>query len=238
MIDFHTHILPAVDDGSKNCEESLKMLSALKEQGVKTVVATPHFYANDESVDSFLERRNKAYAKLKQQLDEDLELVLGAEVKYYNGISCLEDLKKLRLQESRLLLLEMPFRKWTGYDINEVIEIASGANITVVLAHVERYISMQKKGVFQHLLDNGVLFQCNASFFSGYLAKNKALKMVRNNQMHFIGSDCHNMTDRAPEIGKAFSAIEKKYGEDFLSDYVNYGNELFLQNKINKFSIN
>lgn len=237
MIDFHTHILPKVDDGSKSCEESLRMLSELKKQGIKTVVATPHFYANDESVDSFLERRNKAYTGLRQHMDEDIEIALGAEVRYYNGISCLEDLKKLRLESSRLLLLEMPFRKWTGYDINEVVEIASGANITVVLAHVERYLSLQKKEVFHHLLDNGVLFQCNASFFSGYLAKNKALKMVRNNQMHFIGSDCHNMTDRAPEIIKAFLAIEKKYGEEFLSDYVNYGNELFLQNKINKFSI-
>ncbi len=233
MIDFHTHILPRVDDGSRSCSESLKMISELKKQGVKAFIATPHFYANDESVNSFLERRNKAYAELEAHLTDDIKCILGAEVKYYNGISCLEELKKLRIEGSRLLLLEMPFRRWTQYDINEVIELAGRSNFTVVLAHVERYISMQKKGVLQQLIDNGVLFQCNASFFSGYPSKVKALKMIRNNQIHFIGSDCHNMTDRAPETGIAVSAIKKKYGEDFLADYVNYGNSLFLQNKTN-----
>ena len=51
MIDFHTHILPLMDDGSKSIEESIKMLKMLSAQGVKRIVATPHFYANDESVD-------------------------------------------------------------------------------------------------------------------------------------------------------------------------------------------
>ena len=66
MIDFHTHILPKVDDGSRSLEQSLAMLNELKKQGVKKLVATPHFYANDESVESFLERRNRVYAELKE----------------------------------------------------------------------------------------------------------------------------------------------------------------------------
>ncbi len=232
MIDFHTHILPGVDDGSRDRKESNELLIMLKNQGVKTVIATPHFYANDESVDSFIERRIKSYVEIEDLFDEDFRCVLGAEVKYYNGISCLEDLKKLRIEGSKFLLLEMPFRQWTQYDIKEVIEIAGNLNITLVLAHIERYISMQKKSVLQELLSNGVLFQSNASFFSGYLSKNKALKMIHNNQIHFIGSDCHNMSDRAPKIGNAVLTIKKRYGEDFLKEYVNYGNELFLQNKI------
>ena len=63
MIDFHTHILPNVDDGSKGVEESTLMLTRLFEQGVNKVIATPHFYANDESVDEFLLRRNAAFEK-------------------------------------------------------------------------------------------------------------------------------------------------------------------------------
>jgi len=65
VIDFHAHILPHVDDGSKNIDESLLMLKSLAEQNVKLVVATPHFYANDESVDEFIERRNVSYELLK-----------------------------------------------------------------------------------------------------------------------------------------------------------------------------
>lgn len=234
MIDFHTHILPKVDDGSRSLEQSLAMLNELKKQGVKKLVATPHFYANDESVESFLERRNRVYAELKEASDEEIEIHLGAEVKFYSGISRMQQLKKLRIEGSKLILLEMPFSKWTEYDVKEVIDISGLGNVTVVLAHVERYLAFQKKEVLQQLLDNGILFQCNASFFAGgFFSKSKALKMIRNNQIHFIGSDCHNMSDRAPNIGNAASAIRKKYGEDFIVDYVNYGNELFLQNKVN-----
>ncbi len=232
MIDFHTHILPAVDDGSRSVKESLAIIALAKKQGVKSFAATPHFYANNESVDSFLERRGRAYEKLKSSLPDGTEIRLGAEVRFYSGISQLQDLKKLRLEGSRLLLLEMPFSKWSEYDIKEVINIAGLSNVTVVLAHVERYLSFQKKETLEKLLDNGILFQCNASFFSGFLTKRKALKMIRDNQIHFIGTDCHNTNDRAPNMMIALSALKKKYGKDFVADFINYGNKLILQNKL------
>lgn len=232
MIDFHTHILPGVDDGSKNVEESLLMLDSMKNQGVKTVIATPHFYANDESVESFLSRRNEAFSSLKKSLADGPEIILGAEVRYYDGISRLEDLKKLRIEGSRLLLLEMPFNQWTEYSIKEILDIAGRGKITLVLAHIERYLAFQKKDVLLRLLENGVLFQSNAGFFSGTFSGSKAIRMIKRNQIHFIGSDCHNMTDRAPNLEKALSRIRKKCGKVFAEDYVNYGNELFLHNKI------
>ncbi len=233
MIDFHTHILPAVDDGSHSVEESLAMIEEAKKQGVKKFAVTPHFYANNESVDSFLKRRNRAYEKLMNSLSDETEIRLGAEVKFYSGISQLQDLKKLRLEGSRFLLLEMPFSKWSEYDIKEVINIAGLGNVTVVLAHIERYLSFQKKDTLEKLLYNGILFQCNASFFSGLFTKSKAFKMISNNQIHFIGTDCHNMKDRAPNMMIALSALKKKYGEDFVADFINYGNKLIFQNKIN-----
>lgn len=64
MIDFHSHILPGIDDGSASVEESLKLLEMLAEQGVKTVVATPHFYPDRTSVSDFLRRRDAAYQRL------------------------------------------------------------------------------------------------------------------------------------------------------------------------------
>lgn len=68
MIDFHTHILPKTDDGSRSTDESVKMLLALKEQGIDAVAATPHFYANDESVEDFLKRRQASFEALKAPL--------------------------------------------------------------------------------------------------------------------------------------------------------------------------
>ena len=109
MIDFHSHILPGMDDGSKNIEESLALLRMLAEQGVKKVVATPHFYANDESVEKFLARRQQSYESLRAALPAGMpEILLGAEVRYYQGISRLKELKELCVQGSNLLLLERP----------------------------------------------------------------------------------------------------------------------------------
>lgn len=232
MIDFHTHILPRMDDGSKSVEESLSMLDSMRKQGIDTVIATPHFYANDESVDSFIERREVAASALRECASEVPQITLGAEVKYYDGISHLSDLKKLRVEGSRLLLLEMPFSRWTEYAVNEVIDIASRGKITLVLAHIDRYLTFQKKDTLLRLLDNGVVFQANAEFVTGFGSKAKALKMIRNNQIHFIGSDSHNMTSRIPNAGKAFSVIVKRYGEAFLEDYIDYQRELLLSNKL------
>ncbi len=233
MIDFHAHILSGVDDGSKSVDESLLMLKALADQGVKTVIATPHFYANDESVDEFIDRRNKAYELLVDKAPDVPNIILGAEVRYYDGISRLQDLKKLRIEGTKFLLLEMPFSRWTEYAIKEIVDIASRGKITLVLAHIDRYLSMQSKDTLVRLLENGVLFQANASFFGRVLGASKAVRMLKENQIHFIGSDCHNLTDRAPNMHKAIQVIKKRIGNTAVGDYINFGNSLFQQNQIN-----
>lgn len=232
MIDFHTHILPGMDDGSKSADESLAMLESLRKQGIRKVAATPHFYANDESVDTFLARREKSFAVLKDRLTDSMQVLAGAEVRYYEGISRLPDLKKLRISGTKFVLLEMPFSPWTEYSVREIIDIAAQGKVTPVLAHIDRYLPMLKKSVLPRLLNSGVLMQVNSSFISGFFTRAKAFSMLRTNQIHFIGSDCHNLMDRPPDIAKAFSLIRRKFGDMFLADYINYENELFQQNQI------
>ncbi len=224
MIDWHSHILPAMDDGSRDCEESIELLHMLSEQGIKTVVATPHFYANDESVEEFLKRRKEAFDTLKEQLSKDApNILLGAEVRYYSGISRMDELKKLCIEGTDLLLLEMPMMKWSEYMVREIIELASTSKMTVILAHVERYISLQSRETMNRLYDSPIKMQVNASFFLGMMAKRKALSMLENGDIEFIGSDCHNVTSRAPQIGKAFDIIRRKLGEEFLLQFDEYG---------------
>jgi len=81
MLDFHAHILPRVDDGSQSVDESVQMLERMQAQGIGRVVATPHFYANDESVDAFLQRRSAAWEKIEGCLQNSPEVLLGAEVR-------------------------------------------------------------------------------------------------------------------------------------------------------------
>ena len=230
MIDWHNHVLPAMDDGSRDVAESIAMLGMHAAQGVDTVVATPHFYANDESVDSFVERRRLSYERLKEQLPPDAPaILLGAEVKYYQGISRLADLKKLRIEGSQLLLLEMPMNVWTESMIRELIELSGKGGLRIVLAHIERYLHLQGRDVWDRLGDSGILMQTNASFFTALSTKRKAMTLLREGHIHFLGSDCHNLTSRPPQIGKAFEVIQKKLGVEYIQLMNEYGQSVLRQ---------
>ncbi len=124
--------------------------------------------------------------------------MLGAEVLYFEGISRVEQMRELRIQGTNLLLLEMQMTKWTDRVIDSVLDMNLWPNTTVVLAHIERFMSLQKKGVFDYLRDNGVLMQVNASFFGSWLSRRRAMSMLRKDRFQLIGSDCHNLTTRKP----------------------------------------
>ncbi len=228
MTDFHSHILPKVDDGSRSVEESLEMLKMLYSQGIKRVVATPHFYANDESVESFVNRRQRASDSISDKLTSQMpEIITGAEVRYYEGISHLDNLKSLRIGETELLLLEMPECKWTEYILRELTDISSNGRITPVLAHVERCIGYQSKDVFNRLLQSGILMQINAGYINNFFTCGKAVKMMKKRQVHFIGSDCHGIQSRPPDIGKAISTLNKKTNADFAAGFKDFVNNFF-----------
>jgi protein-tyrosine phosphatase len=213
-----------MDDGSASLEESLAMLELLKRQGVDTVIATPHFYANEESVQEFLDRRKARFDELCQSIAESNTCILcGAEVKFYPGISRMEGLELLAIEGTNLLLLEMPFAKWSDHTLRELYELANMRGLKIVIAHVERYLSMQNKDVLNELSERGLLVQVNASFFSRISTKKKAIKLLGAGFIQFIGSDCHNMTTRPPKLDSAYELIQRKFGEEFFKHMNEYG---------------
>ena len=224
MIDWHSHILPAMDDGSRNPEESCLMLSLLREQGVKTVILTPHFFANEESVSEFLERRKQSYALLcKQEIPDGMRLLCGAEVKYYPGISRMAELDCLTIEDTNLLLLEMPMSKWTDFTVRELRELASMRGLKVILAHIDRYLDLQNKSIVEMLAESGLLMQMNASAFDRFGSRRSAMKLLNAGLVQFIGSDCHHMEMRPPRIASAYETIGRKLGEQYLSQMTEYG---------------
>ena len=230
MIDWHSHILPGMDDGSRNVDDSLTMLKSLKDQGIRLVLATPHFSANAESVEEFRIRRKASYDRLFAHADADLPAVLcGAEVKYYPGISRMDSLEQLTIGDSRTLLLEMPFTKWTDSTVREVSELARMRRLNVVLAHIERYVAMQNRRIMDHLCENGLLLQVNADYFTRFGTRRKALKLLAEGRIHCIGSDCHNLTTRPPCSGEAYERIKRKFGEEFVSQMTHFGYQVLGQ---------
>ena len=86
MIDFHTHLLPEIDDGSHSLAETIEMATEEKRQGMCHIIATPHFYANRNSLDAFLAKRETRYQQTVAELvkkPQYPEIVLGAEVYYF-----------------------------------------------------------------------------------------------------------------------------------------------------------
>ncbi len=231
MIDFHSHILPYIDDGSENVEESIKLLRMLAEQGVDTVCATSHFYPSEDSPNNFLGIRKKVYKKLKIALPKDEsfpKIILGAEVAYFPGISKMEALPLMRFEGTKVLLLEMPIIKWSDYTVREIIDISCSGNIKVVLAHIERYTKKQRRVVWDALRESGVLMQVNATYFTNPKTRRKALKQLQRGEIHLIGSDCHNSSERAPQIAQAVQIIEGKLGKSELEMMDVLGRKLLL----------
>ena len=212
MVDFHTHVLPQMDDGSQSVQESMQMLHVSALQGVTTLIATPHFYARENDICTFLKRRSRAVSQLISAWTETRpRLLLGAEVHYFEGISQANDLICLRIENSELLLLEMPFDQWEDWMVREVIALNAYKGVTVVLAHIERYFQFQNSPAINRLLASGVLMQANAAFLLQRNTRKKALQMLENGQIHCLGSDCHNMTLRPPCLLQAIEFLRQNW---------------------------
>ena len=212
MIDFHSHLLPGIDDGSDSVETSMAMLSAWRQQGFDIVCATPHFYADRNTPARFLSRRQAAYEALSAAMAETgpwPRLLLGAEVRFFDGISAAKDLDDLCLEGTNILLLEMPFTRWSDRMISEVDEI-SRRGILPVAAHIERYMDLQSKKLLNSFMSMDLLIQCNAEFFLTRRTSRKALRMLKEGRIHFLGSDAHNTTSRPPNLGPALELIRRK----------------------------
>lgn len=226
MIDIHSHVLPGIDDGSKSVEMSLKMLSESRRQGVEWMCFTPHFYADMTDPQSFLQKRNKAVELLIDEMkgsDSDYVndskvnqrypgFVLGAEVHYYRGIGRSEDIRRLCIGKSSYILLEPPFRSWTPAFLEDVRILRDELDLKVIIAHIERYLDQDKRLVAELLDEQGIYIQSNAEAFIDRKTRKKVMKLLDDGRIDLLGSDCHNMTYRPPNMLDAWEIIEDKLG--------------------------
>ena len=236
FVDFHSHILPGIDDGSRSAEESVAMLKQEAKQGITHVVATPHFYANYDAPERFLQRRSAAENALREVLAEHAGLPgisVGAEVYFFPGISDSEVLQELTIGKKGCILIEMPHGPWSQSMYRELEGIYVKQNLTPVIAHIDRYIApFRTHGIPERLAELPVLVQANAQFFLDRSTSRLAMKMLRREQIHLLGSDCHNLTSRAPNLGNALEQIVHKLGQEMVDRIsATAGSLLELQNE-------
>jgi len=236
MTDLHTHILPGMDDGSKNAEMSIDMLLKEREQGVTDVVLTPHFYMNHESVRRFLSRREKALhvlAEAIRSLPEETRgklpgISVGAEVAWRSDIVSWPQLDELCYGTSRIILVELPMSAWDKWLFNGLYDFMSDSGFVPVIAHIERYFKSQKQSAIDEILSLGVPVQISAEALLGFFTRKRALDMLVARRALLI-SDCHNLGDRAPNIGPALEIITKKLGQEACGRIIRSTDELLAQ---------
>ncbi len=230
--DLHSHILPGMDDGCQTVEESVQLLRTCYAQGVRKICATPHYYPV-ESVQDFLVRRDQAEAELYRALEKETgpmpEICMGAEVAYRPGICHQEDLNALCIGNSQYLLLEMPFHPWGEEVIRTVRSICNVRGIIPILAHIERYLPMQKKETLERILDQDILVQMNAARLLHISCRGQARRLLNNGTVQLLGSDCHNSTSRPQNMGRAVAYLQKKGMDEILMELARRSRRIFRE---------
>ncbi len=210
-IDFHSHILWNVDDGSSSKEMTLDMLSIAEEEEVEYICATPHYIINEQeiSLNDYLER----FDLLTKTYGGKIKVIPGLEV--YMDPKLPEYYKKgliFGLNRDKYMLIELPMRDFPIYTRDVFYEL-SILGVKPILAHPERNLKIQQSpNLLMELIDDGVIAQMNTGSIMGAYgqgAKETAELFVKNNMIHILGSDGHNNGKRSTRISKGYSRIRE-----------------------------
>lgn len=233
MIDFHSHILPGIDDGAKDPEQSMDMLRACAAAGVKKVVLTPHCYhTDDKDIRDYIRQRNEKYRTLKKTAKdsgENLpEILLGCELHLSKFHAKSEYLRELAIEGTNYIMLEMPMGKWEN-ELYDAIYSISLKGLRPIMAHIDRYFFGHKKD-FHNLYSLDLAYQANCDSFLMPRIKKQMPYFFEAGAIHLLGSDMHNLSSRTTHMAECKKTIIEKYGQKYY-DFLDRNSNLVLQNK-------
>ena len=201
--DVHSHILPGIDDGAKDANESIELVDLLLLQGVQKIAATPHFRSHRDNVKDFLKRRENARELLYKSADTSYadRLTCGAEVAVEYGLSEIENITDLSYENSNYILLELPYRLYDLHMVREIQSIMYDHALIPVIAHVDRYTALFSREDYADLFNlRGVIFQINNEAFDDRKSRRVVKMLIDRDLPIVLGSDSHNMAYRKPNF--------------------------------------
>lgn len=223
MIDIHTHILPGVDDGSPSLESSIEMIKQEINDGVESIILTPHVQSRVQKVDITLHQ--EIFESLKSEVLKQglkINLYLGAEIHYRSHLE--PDYQTMSLAGSKYILVE--FSPMIETPIEDIVYDISRSGFIPIIAHIERYQYLQFDDYYK-IKNTGALLQMNASAILG-LEKivNKKLvhKLLKEKLIDFVATDTHHPEKRPPNMKACYDLLKKSYDESYL-------NEIFYLNQ-------
>ena len=236
MIDFHTHIIPNIDDGSRSIEETFNLIKEAKEAGFEGIVLTSHYIEDYYQTD--VPERDMWVKAISENLGAkgiDIDLYLGNEVYMTeNMMQLLIDGKASTINNSCYVLFEMPLNA-EPMNLYDVIYSLQENKLIPVLAHPERYSFIQKEPELVYdLIEKGVLMQANYGSILGQYGEKAEMivrKFLENKMIHFLGSDVHRQNSIYKRIPQALEEIKEIVGEEKLREITTINPKLALENK-------
>ena len=214
LTDIHTHILHSIDDGPETFEQTKELLNKSVQNGVDKMVVTPHFYAERHSLNERLNTAKERYSQLCDYVSQNqipISILRGFEVRYFKGISRIEAINKVCINDSGVLLLEMEPLPITEDVIDEILNMRY-AGYNIILAHIERYTKIPGFKLIKPLISDGEVYaQCNAASFISGAFQRAAFRLLKEGLVSVIASDMHSIERRPPNLMEAYAIIEKKF---------------------------
>ena len=212
MIDFHSHILPNIDDGSTSIGETINLIEEASKVGFTGIISTSHYIQGYYEFDCY--ERNQLLDIVQNKMQSgNLELYLGSEI-YFSSeiIDLIKDKKASTINNTRYLLFELPMNTKPLFVKELVYELIQNG-YRPIIAHPERYSYVQDEiNYVRELANLGTLFQANYGSVLGMYgndAKKTLKKLLKDDLISFLGSDVHRTGQLYPKLPKALKKINK-----------------------------
>lgn len=232
MVDMHCHILPEVDDGSRNMEETMIMLKMAAASGIEAMIVTPHYKKGRHNADpdTVIECMDMVREAARRR-NINIPLYPGNELFYFSGAEeALERGEILTLNHTDRILIEFSPCE-TFFYIRNALEGLRGIGCVPVIAHVERYECLLKDHTrMEELKQMDTEIQINASSIAGaagYGIKKFVHRLLKEQMVDYVGTDAHDAKKRTPEAKKVIGQLYKKYDAGYV-DAILYENALAL----------
>ncbi len=236
MIDFHTHIIPNIDDGSRSVEETFNLIKEAKEAGFEGIILTSHYIENYYETEA--KERDVWVNAISDSLKAkgiETNLYIGNEIYLSENImNLLINRKASTINNTSYVLFEMPLNA-EPMNLYDVIYSLQENKLVPVLAHPERYSFVQREPeLIYDLIEKGVLMQSNYGSILGQYGENAKMivkKFLENDMIHFLGSDVHRQNTVYKKIPQALEEIKEIIGEEKLEKLTTINPKLVLENK-------
>ena len=230
MYDLHAHILPGVDDGPAEIEDSIEIARIAAANGTRSMLATPH--RKDVTELSSARHIRELTSELQRRIDEErIDLTLAVGMENHIDAALPDDViagKALTMNGSRHILVEMPF--FGGIEEHDYVEDAllglQAQGLTPVFAHPERLEAFQRQPrLLERYIGMGMLSQLTRGSLLGHWGeeiRQFSLELLRNGMAHILSSDTHSpRPPRTPELGEALKITAEVVGSEKANAMVN-----------------